>query len=253
MNSLVLEAPGLMKWADVPEPIPSVGEVLVRVHRCGVCGTDAHAVAGKQPFFSYPRRLGHELCVEVIQANGSELKQGDLCAVEPYYFCGNCAACRAGKTNCCRDLKVLGVHIDGGFAPLITVPADKLHSTKSLAADQIALVEPLVIGAHGVERAALQPGEPTVILGMGPIGLAAAIFAKAAGTNLVCVDMQPDRLAFACDRMQLGKAISADGDLAGKLQKHFGQLPSAVIDATGNPVSMRGAFQLRTFIAVSLR
>ncbi len=245
MKILSLQQPGSLVWTEVPAPQAAEGEALVRVRRCGVCGTDIHALAGKQPFFSYPRRLGHELCVEVVNAPAeSGLAAGDLCAVEAYYFCGACPACRAGKTNCCKNLKVLGVHIDGGHTPFMTVPAEKLHPAKGPNPDQIALVEPLVIGAHGVERAAIKAGEPTVILGMGPIGLAAAIFAKAAGANLVCVDLQPERLKFACETMQLGTALPADAHLAENLQAHFGQLPSVVIDATGNPASMRGTFQL---------
>ena len=245
MNSLVLQTPGALAWVEVAEPTPARGEALVRVRRCGVCGTDIHALAGKQPFFSYPRRLGHELCVEIISAPAdSGLRAGERCAVEAYYFCGQCPACRAGKTNCCKNLKVLGVHIDGGHAPLMTIPADKLHRAGTLLPEQIALVEPLVIGAHGVERAAPQPAEPTLIVGLGPIGLAAAIFAKAAGANVVCVDVQPERLKFACERMALGTALSADDRLADRLQTHFGQQPSVVIDATGNPASMRGAFRL---------
>ncbi len=245
MKVLRLEKPGSLAWSDAPEPVPAQDEALVRVRRCGVCGTDIHALAGKQPFFTYPRRLGHELCVEVVSAPaGSALSQGDLCAVEAYYFCGTCPACRVGKTNCCKNLKVLGVHIDGGHAPLMAVPVDKLHPAASLTPEQIALVEPLVIGAHGVERAAPQAGEPMALIGLGPIGLAAALFAKAAGANLACVDTQPDRLKFACERMQLGAPFLADGDLAGNLQKHFGQLPSVIIDATGSPASMKATFQL---------
>lgn len=245
MKTLRLEEPGAFRWIETPAPEPAGGEALVRVRRCGVCGTDLHAFAGRQPFFSYPRRLGHELCVEVVTAPpGSPLAPGDLCAVEAYDFCGTCPPCRAGKTNCCKNLRVLGVHTDGGHAPFMTLPVDKLHRATSLNPDQIALVEPLVIGAHGVERAALTPGEPTVILGMGPIGLAAAIFAKAAGANLVCVDVQEDRLRFATETMGLGTPMTANADLADHLTKHFGQLPSVVIDATGNPASMKSSFLL---------
>lgn len=244
MKSLLLEAPGSLAWADVPEPAPSSGEVLVRVHRCSVCGTDLHAFAGNQPFFSYPRRLGHELCVEVISPGGSDLRSGQLCAVEPYYSCGSCPACRSGKTNCCRHLKVLGVHIDGGFAPRITVPAGKLHPAGSLLPDQIALVEPLVIGAHGIERAAPKAGEPMVILGLGPIGITAAMIAKAAGADIACVDVRRERREFACDRLGLGKGFCPGSDLCRELQEHFGQLPSVVVDATGNPDSMQSTFQL---------
>jgi len=244
MKSLVLENPGSLMWQDVPPPTPGPGEALVRVRRCGVCGTDIHAYAGRQPFFTYPRRLGHELCVEVVTADGDKLQPGDLCAVEAYDFCGTCPPCRAGKTNCCKNLRVLGVHTDGGHAPLMVLPVHKLHRATSITPDEIALVEPLVIGAHGIERAALQAGEPTVIVGLGPIGLAAAIFAKAAGANIACVDVQQDRLDFACNTMQLGTAFAAGDDLTERLQAHFGQLPSVVIDASGNRHSMANSFQL---------
>lgn len=244
MKTLVLNKPGELVWLDAPEPVPGPGEALVRVRRCGVCGTDIHALAGRQPFFSYPRRLGHELCVEVVTAPGGDLQPGDLCAVEAYYFCGTCPACQAGKTNCCRQLQVLGVHLDGGHAPFMTVPVDKLHRSRQLPPDALALVEPLVIGAHGIERAAVGAGAPVVIFGLGPIGLAAAIFAHAAGANLACVDTQPERLTFATGTLGLGRGLAAGPNLAADLQAHFGQLPAVVIDATGNPHSMRGTFQL---------
>ena len=149
-----------------------------------------------------------------------------------------------GRTNCCAELKVLGVHLDGGHAPFMVVPVDKLHRARTLTPDEIALVEPLVIGAHGVERAAPRRDEPTVVIGMGPIGLSAAIFARASGANVVCVDLRPDRLKFAREKMDFGATLNSEGNLAANLHKHFGQLPSVVIDATGNPSSMRGGFQL---------
>ena len=244
MKALVLQNPGTLRWADDPEPIPTANEALVRVRRCGVCGTDTHAVEGTQPLFVYPRRLGHELCVEVISAQSRDFLPGDLCAVEPYYFCGSCPACHEGKTNCCELMKVLGVHIDGGLAPLMTIPLHKLHRAQSLSPDQIALIEPLAIGVHAVERAALRTGEPTVILGMGPIGLGAAMFAKAMGANLVCVESRATRLRVACDQMKLGVGMCPGDNLGESLRDHFGQLPSVIIDATGNPASMHSTFEL---------
>jgi len=242
---LSLDRPGSLVWREVPEPVPGEGEALVRVRRCGVCGTDLHALAGRQPFFSYPRVLGHELCVEVISPpRGSHLQPGDLCSVEAYAFCGICPACRSGKTNCCSSLKVLGVHVDGGHAPLMTLPADKLHQARGLDPDRIALVEPLVIGAHGVERAAIRPGETVAVIGMGPIGLAAAVFAKASGADLACIDTQAARLDFACGTMGLGTPLAAGESLGEKLRLRFGQLPSVIIDATGSVASMKGVFDL---------
>lgn len=245
MKAVRLEKPGLLNWCEIPDPKPAEREALVKVRRCGVCGTDLHAFAGTQPLFHYPRILGHELCVEVISApQGSGLKPGDLCSVEAYYYCGACPLCRAGKTNCCKNLKVLGVHLDAGHAPFMTVAADKLHPANLLKPDEIALVEPLAIGAHAIERAALKAGEPTLVLGMGPIGLAVAILADAAGARVACADINPDRLSFACEQMRLGAPFRADAALGESLQSHFGQLPSVVIDATGNAASMKSTFTL---------
>lgn len=243
MKTLVLESPGRLLWKAVPEPVAAAGEALVRVLRCGVCGTDIHALAGKQPLFSYPRVLGHELCVEVVETAAGSPPVGTLCAVEPYYFCGRCPPCLAGRTNCCHKLQVLGVHIDGGHAPLLTVPADKLHAAPGLTPDQIALIEPLAIGAHAVERAALQPGEAVAILGMGPIGLAVALAAKAQNANVALVDLDEKRLSFAADQMELGTAFKGDEDIGNRLHAHFGGHPSCVIDATGSRHSMNHCFE----------
>lgn len=245
MKSLVLREPERLEFTDVPAIAPGAEEALVRVRTCGVCGTDIHAYSGKQPFFSYPRRLGHELCVEILSAPpGSGLRAGQLCAVEPYFFCGKCPACTAGKTNCCHSLQVMGVHVDGGHVPELAIPASYLHDGKTLSPDQLALVEPLAIGAHAVERANLQPGEPVVVLGMGPIGLTVAMFAKAAGANVVVVDLDAKRLEFASEVMQLGTPIPAGDAMAERIKDHFGRWPNCIIDATGNPHSMNGCFDI---------
>src|SRR5271156_2732215 len=128
MKTIVLENPGELKRTEteLPAEVP-MGSALVRVNCVGVCGTDWHAYRGKQPFFSYPRILGHELGVIVEEVNEplSELKTGDRCVVEPYLNCGQCAACRHHKLNCCVNLKVMGVHVDGGMRERIIVPAGK--------------------------------------------------------------------------------------------------------------------------------
>src|SRR5512141_3046254 len=113
MRTFILEEPGRFALADTPPPeAPGPGEVLVRVLTVGICGTDLHAFEGTQPFFTYPRVLGHELAVEVLAAGGGaeEFSAGDLCAVNPYQTCGVCAACSRGRTNCCARMSVIGVH-----------------------------------------------------------------------------------------------------------------------------------------------
>ncbi|PTX97905.1 zinc-binding alcohol dehydrogenase family protein [Opitutus sp. ER46] len=247
MLQIVLEKPGSFSAVDVTEPKPAPGEALVRVHRVGVCGTDLHAFAGKQPFFSYPRVLGHELGVEVVDP-GSEphgLKVGDRCSVEPYVNCGRCVACRRGKPNCCSELKVLGVHADGGMRPLFALPARKLHRSAKLGFEQLALVETLGIGAHAVERAALQRDDFVVVIGAGPIGLSVIQFALVSGATVAVMDVSETRLTFCREKLGVRHVVTAGAEAANALKAiGGGDLPNVVIDATGNPKSMAGTFEL---------
>lgn len=248
MKTIVLEQPGLVRLADTAPPgMPGAGEALVRVRRVGVCGTDLHAFKGEQPFFSYPRVLGHELGVEIVALGAGEqqpnLAVGDYCSVNPYLHCGHCSACRRGRPNCCQNLKVLGVHADGGMRELITVPLDKLHRSSRLGLDQLALVEMLCIGAHAIRRARLTPGEQVLVIGAGPIGLSVMRFAQLAGASVIAMEVSEHRREFC--RRQLGVEGWVDGqhDPLPQLQNLLsGELPTAVFDATGNAGSMIQAF-----------
>ena len=157
MKAIVLEKPERLTAVDKEEPgPPRPGEALVAVRRVAVCGTDLHAFLGNQTFFTYPRILGHELAVEVLETGRgvSNVTPGQACAVEPYLDCGDCVACRAGRPNCCASLSVLGVHEDGGLQERLRVPARKLHTSEGLGLDALALVEMLSVGAHAVARSA---------------------------------------------------------------------------------------------------
>jgi len=245
MLQIVLEHPGRFAASEGPEPALAPGDALVRVHRIGVCGTDIHAFAGKQPFFSYPRILGHELGVEVIDAGNEPhgLKAGDRCSVEPYINCGRCIACRRGKPNCCTELKVLGVHSDGGMRPLFALPARKLHRSAILDYEQLALVETLGIGAHAVERAEPNKADFVLVIGAGPIGLSVIQFALVSGATLAVMDVSEPRLGFCRDQLGVAHTVIAGPDSAQQLKAiGGGELPTIVIDATGNPKSMAGTF-----------
>ena len=247
MLQIVLDNPGKFSTADVAQPKPGPGEALVRVHRIGVCGTDLHAFAGKQPFFSYPRVLGHELGVEIIdpgdQPNG--LKAGDRCSVEPYLNCGRCIACRRGKPNCCADLKVMGVHVDGGMRPYVALPSRKLHASAKLDFEQLALVETLGIGAHAVERANVQADDVVLVIGAGPIGLSVMQFVQVTGATLIVTDVSETRLAFCREKLGVRHTLTNTAELASELRAiGGGDLPTVVIDATGNPKSMAASFDL---------
>ncbi len=247
MLQITLQEPGRFAASDNAEPTPAPGEALVRVHRIGVCGTDLHAFAGRQPFFTYPRVLGHELGVEVIDPGTTPhgLKAGDRCSVEPYLNCGRCIACRRGKPNCCTELKVLGVHVDGGMRPLLAVAAHKLHRSTQLDFEQLALVETLVIGAHAVERAQLLRDEFVLIVGAGPIGLSVIQFAQLSGAKLAVMDVSAARLEFCRRQLGVEHTIAGGAEAIARLQAiGHGDLPTCVIDATGNPQSMAATFEL---------
>ncbi len=247
MKTIILDTPGTLRLSETAEPpAPGPGEALIRVRQVGVCGTDYHAFLGEQPFFTYPRVLGHELGVEVmaVGAGVDTLAVGARCAVEPYFSCGHCPACRRGKTNCCVNLRVFGVHIDGGMRERAVVPAARLHAAPGLSFEQLALVEPLSIGAHAVARADLSCGERVLVIGAGPIGLSVIQFALLAGTDVTVMDISAQRLAF-CQRLcPLVTAIDARDEPLAALQDHRGDdLPTAVFDATGSQRSMMASFQ----------
>lgn len=245
MKTIILEEPGTFKLTDTNEPQSlEAGHALVRVKRVGICGTDLHAFGGNQPFFSYPRILGHELGVEVIEINGAtDLSVGDICAVRPYINCGECVACRRGVTNACDNLKVFGVHFDGGMREIISVPLDKLHPAPGVPVEHLALVEMLCIGAHAVRRAQLLQDENTLVIGAGPIGMGTAQFARAAGANVAIMDINPDRLAFCEEVSKFEHTIDARENPKDQMLEIFGgELPTAIFDATGNSKSMHNAF-----------
>jgi alcohol dehydrogenase len=249
MQAIVLEQPRQFRIHQVQEPEPpGPGEALVRVHRVGICGTDIAGYLGKFPFYAYPRIPGHELGVEIVALGPGvdQLQPGQRCAVEPYMNDPTSFASRRGRPNCCERLQVLGVHVDGGLRPLIRIPARKLHPSDSLSLEQLALVETLSIGCHAVDRAAPQAGEHVLVVGAGPIGLSVMEFARLADVQLTVMDMNPQRLAFCRDTMGVQHTVLYRGDgseLADLREITAGQLPTVVIDATGNAASMAGSFQ----------
>ena len=232
MRQILLTEPGSFIEQNVAPPTPAPGEALVRVNRVGVCGSDFHAFAGRHPAYSFPRVIGHEISGTVVSAPSNELgiQAGDRCAVEPYLTCGACRACRLNRPNCCESLKLMGAHVDGGMRAFLPVPLEKLHKSVKLSLDQLALIETLGIGAHAVTRAALQPGEQTLVVGAGPIGLAVMQFARAAGAQVHVLEVSASRRAFV---EKLGfEAFEAP----------TGRLYDAVLDATGNARAMEASF-----------
>ncbi|MCA9027672.1 MAG: zinc-binding alcohol dehydrogenase family protein [Planctomycetaceae bacterium] len=249
MKAIQLQEPRRFVTIDVPSPdAPGPGEALVRTHRMGICGTDISGYLGKMPFFRYPRIPGHELGVEVLEVGEgvTNVKPGDRCSVEPYMNCGDCYPCRKGNGNCCEKLDVIGVMIDGGLRERFVIRADKLHSSKSLTFEQLALVETLGIGCHATDRGAPGEGDHVLIIGAGPIGLATLEFTRLTGATMTMMDMVPSRLDFCRETYGVPHTITFTGDgseLEQMLDITDGDRYPIVIDATGNHHSMSNALQ----------
>ena len=253
MKAIQLTEPRNFQRIDIPEPSqPGADEVLVRVDRVGICGTDIGGYLGKMPFFSYPRIPGHELGVEILEvgANVTHVKPGDRCSVEPYINCQKCYSCRRGYTNCCEHHKTLGVMCDGGLTERIILPARKLHLAQNLSPEQCALVETLAIGCHAINRGNPKSEEAVLIIGAGPIGLSALEFAKLSGARTIVMDMNEQRLAFVRDKMGVPDTILTKGDgeeLKTLADMTNGQLADVVVDATGSNKSMANALNYCAF------
>jgi len=246
MKVLLCEEPGRFAYIKRDEPLMQEERAILKVKRIGICGTDLHAFGGTQPYFEYPRVLGHELACEIVDIRvNDEFKAGDKVTFIPYFNCGECIACRNGLTNCCVNMKVFGVHIDGGMSEYISVPINKLLHGNKMSFDELALVEPLAIGAHGVRRAAVKPGEFVLIVGAGPIGLGTMEFARIAGANVIAMDMNERRLNFCKEKLQVKNTINpATGDVVKQLKEITnGDMPTVVIDATGNLKAINAGFQ----------
>ena len=135
MRQIVLEAPRQFVGQVVPPVVSQPGEALVRIHRVVICGSDWHAFEGHQANYTFPRIIGHELSCEVLEApeNSRGIRPGDRCAIEPHLSCGVCKPCRLNRPNCCENMKVLGVHVDGGMRGLMSVPVERLYKSERLS------------------------------------------------------------------------------------------------------------------------
>ncbi|WP_417880526.1 zinc-binding alcohol dehydrogenase family protein [Vibrio sp.] len=245
MKSLICEKPYQLNYIEKDMPKVEPNEVLVKVASVGICGTDIHAYTGNQPFFSYPRVLGHELCGTVCEKGdkvSDDFVLGDKVALIPYVACYECPSCLSGKTNCCENISVIGVHQDGGFSEYITAPASNILKVNGVDNATAALIEPFAISAHSVRRADVKPKEAVLVVGAGPIGLGAAAIAAADGANVVVADTQQERRKHVTDELKLPTLNPLDDSFYDQLKKHFdGSLAQTVIDATGNPHAMNVA------------
>ena len=245
MRAVVCHSPGSLALEERPEASRGAEEVLIAIRRVGICGTDYHIYEGSHPYLEYPRIIGHELSGEVLETpRGTALRPNQRVVVNPYVSCGACIACRRGKPNCCVRIAVLGVHRDGGLCERISVPERNLYPAGSLTFDEAASVEFLSIGAHAVSRSGLKPGDRTLVIGAGPIGLGVALFAGLSGGDTTVIDLDPDRLALATQAGIAGRSILADDRTDEQVGAATdGEGFDIVFDATGNRGSMEDAIR----------
>jgi threonine dehydrogenase-like Zn-dependent dehydrogenase len=245
MNTMVCENPGHFSFVERAYPTPKAGHSIIKIKRVGICGTDLHAFEGTQPFFSYPRVLGHELAAEYEEGDAPGFQKGDPLTVIPYIHCGACIACRQGKTNCCSSLKVLGVHVDGGMTEYFLVPNDLLLKGDGLSFDVLALVEPLCIGYHAVQRSSIKDTETALVIGAGPIGFGLMLFLKAMGVRVIGMDINTDRLDFCKTHLLIDQVVNPmdQQDFEKIKELTAGQMPAVVFDATGNGRAINNAFR----------
>ncbi|QZT36671.1 zinc-binding alcohol dehydrogenase family protein [Halosquirtibacter xylanolyticus] len=244
MKQLVCLKPGSFEMQDVVKPARKEGHALLKIKRIGICGTDLHAFEGTQPFFSYPRVLGHELSGEIMELDSEEggFEVGEQVTFIPYYPCHDCVACRNGKPNCCTNIQGAGVHIDGGMVEYLNVPQYALIHGQGMSYDELAMVEPMAIGAHAVRVSEIKKDEFVIVTGAGPIGLGAMAFAKIKGAKVIALDVQDSRLEFAKEHFGADYAVNAlNNPVEAVREITGGDMVTTIIDATGNLRAIEGS------------
>ena len=250
MQALLIDGLESCRMEQVAEPRPGPGEVLVDVRHIGLCGSDLATFTGLNPLVSLPRIPGHELGVEILEPGPdvpADYAPGRRAIVMPYTACGTCSACRAGRVNACRHNRTLGVQQDGGLSERFVLPFGKLILNDRLAPRHLALVEPLSVGFHAVERGRISQGDTVVVLGCGMIGMGAVIGAVARGARVIAVDYgEKTRIA-----RSFGAAHSIDPGtedvFARVAELTGGHGADVVVEAVGLPATFTQAIDLVCF------
>jgi len=245
MKAILIHAPKDISIKEVSDPERKEDEVLIKVHGMGICGSDIAAYKGINPLVTYPRIIGHEIAGEVLEVpqGETEMMPGDRVVIEPCVYCGKCYPCMNQRTNCCENLAVRGVHIDGGMSEFCFHPRHLIHKVPAgVSWKHLAMVEPLTISIHAVKRARLAKGEHLVVTGAGPIGLLAALYALVIGAVPIIVDPIDERLAFA-RLLGISHGINPVKESAVERIKEItgGRMAEAVIEASGSDAAIRSS------------
>ncbi len=244
MLEAFLPCPGRVVIREVPRPRPGRGEALVAVKRIGVCGSDIHVWHGKHPYTSYPVIQGHELSGVVEEVREAGVKVGERVTVQPQVFCGTCAPCRRGDYHICENLKVMGFQTEGGAREYWRVEASKLIPLpEGVSLDEGAMVEPLSVAVHAVEKAGQVSGRRAVVLGAGPIGNFVAQVLKARGADVLISDLNPFRLRLA-ERVGIRGVNPGEKDLADAIRERWGEPADLWFECVGIEETIDQAIEL---------
>lgn len=251
MKAFTIDAPGKTGLRDLAEPVLEPDDVLLRVRTVGFCGSDLNTFRGLNPMVQYPRIPGHEIA-GIIEATGAmvpgDFKVGQAVTLSPYTSCGKCPACRADRPNCCQHNETLGVQREGALTAYLAVPWRKLFTSAKLNLRELALVEPLTVGFHAVDRARVRATDTVAVLGCGAIGLGAIAGAAARDATVIAVDIDDDKLAIASQAGADLTLNTRDRDIAQALRDATdGDGPAVVIEAIGLPLTFRAAVEAVAF------
>lgn len=247
--SLILNKAKELEYIHEEIEKPKKGEVLLKIKKLGLCGSDLHAYNGKQAIFEYPRIIGHEICAYVEETNeNSKFTKGEMVTVMPYIPCHKCTACRNGKENCCENLKVMGVHIDGASTEYFIAPEDHVIKTENICEDDCALIEPLSIGAHAVKRVNIRKDENALVIGLGTIGIGVAAILKHEGINVFGIDVNENKINESKAKIDINAILINSETITNDIKNHFnGEFPTLVFDATGNKFSMKNSINYLSY------
>lgn len=248
MTQQVMTAPKQIEFREVPVPEPEKKQVLVKIKKIGICGSDIHVYHGTHPYTSYPVTQGHEVSGQIVKLGEevADFEVGQKVTIEPQVFCGECYPCRHGKYNLCEKLKVMGFQTTGTASEYFAVDASKVTLLPDeMTYNEGAMLEPLAVTVHAVKRAGDVTGLKVAVLGAGPIGNLLAQSAKAMGAAQVMVTDVSDY------RLELAKKCGADfvvntrnADFGEEMVKSFGPDKADVIyDCAGNDITMGQAIK----------
>ncbi len=246
MKALALKSAGHAGVVDIPEPVPSPGDLLLKPAYVGLCGSDLNSFRGRNPLVSYPRVLGHEVAATVVEGSAA-IPAGAHVTFSPYTACGVCSACRNGRSNACRNNRTMGVQRDGALAEWVVVPEEKVYPS-SLPLRDLCLTEPLTVGFHAAARGRVTAKDTVVVLGCGGVGLGAIAGAAFRGARVIAADVDDAKLDVARKSGAQETLNTRSGDTVRALADlTAGEGPDVVIEAIGLPATFQLAVEAVAF------